>query len=87
MMRRPRRTHRLAFTTQMALAAIREEQTLTELAQPFDVHPNPIKPWQEHRLAGVPAIFDSEGKPVATSTGDVPALHAKIGALTWENGC
>ena len=42
----------------MALAAIRGEQTLAELAQQFDVHPNQIKQWKEQRLASVPEVFD-----------------------------
>ena len=40
MTRRPRRNHTAAFKSQVALAAIRGEQTLGELAQQFDVHAN-----------------------------------------------
>ena len=43
MTRRPRRNHRPVFEAKMALAAIRGDQTLAELAQQFDVHPNQIK--------------------------------------------
>ena len=46
MTRRPRRNHRLAFKAKVALAAIRGDQTLAELAQQFDVHPNQIKQWK-----------------------------------------
>ena len=42
-MRRVRRNHSPAFKAKVALAAIRGEQTLAKLAQPFDVHPNQIK--------------------------------------------
>ena len=43
MARRPRRNHTSAFKSKVALAAVRGEQTLSELGQHFDVHPNQIK--------------------------------------------
>ena len=54
MMRRARRNHSPAFKAKVALAAIRGEKTMSELAQQFDVHPNQIKQWKEHLLASVP---------------------------------
>jgi len=47
MPRRPRRNHSPAFKAKVALAAVRGEQTLAELSQQFDVHPNEIKQWSE----------------------------------------
>ena len=85
MTRRPRRNHRLALKPKVALAALRGEQTLAKLAQPFDVHPNQIKQWKEHLLAGLPEVFDSGGKKAAAFESDVTTLHAKIGQLTVEN--
>ena len=41
--RRPRRNHSPAFKAKAAVAAIKGEKTLIELAQEFDVHPNQIK--------------------------------------------
>ena len=69
----------------MALAAIRGEQTLAELAQQFDLHPNQIKQWKEHLLAGMPEVFDGGVKKAVAPEIDVTALHAKIGQLTLEN--
>jgi transposase-like protein len=43
MTRCPRRNHTSVFKSKVALAAVREEQTLGELAQKFDVHPNQFK--------------------------------------------
>ena len=85
MTRRTRRNHSPAFKTKVALAAIRGEQTLAELAQQFDVHPNQIKQWKEHLQAGMPEVFDGGVKKAAAPEIDVTALHAKIGQLTLEN--
>lgn len=87
MMRRRRRNHSPALKAKVARAAIRGEQTLAELAQQFDVHPNQIKQWKEQRLAGVTEVFDSGVKKAAASERDVTALHAKIGQRTLENDC
>ena len=70
----------------MALAAIKGEKTLIELAQEFDVHPNQIKQWRDQLLEGVTGIFGEAGKAEAAPVIDVKSLHAKIGELTLENG-
>ena len=46
MSRRPRRNHTPAFKAKVALAAIKGEMTLAELAEQFDVHPNQITTWK-----------------------------------------
>ena len=85
MMRRPRRNHSPAFKAKVALAAIRGAQTLAELTQQFDVHPNQIKQWKDQLLAGVADVFDGGVKKPVASESEVTALHAKIGQLTLEN--
>ena len=84
--RRPRRNHTAAFKSKVALAAIRGEQTLGELAQQFDVHANQIKQWRDQLLAGAGDIFERDKKPPSSEpVVDVKTLHAKIGELTLEN--
>lgn len=46
MTRRPRRNHSPAFKARVAVAAIKGEKTLSELARQFDVHPNQIAQWR-----------------------------------------
>jgi transposase-like protein len=62
MPRRPRRNHSPAFKAKVALAAVRGEQTLTELAQQFDVHPNQIKQWKDQLLEGATGVFGDPPK-------------------------
>ena len=54
MARRARRTHNPAFKAKVALAAIKGEKTLAELAQQYDVHPNQITAWKAQVLEGPP---------------------------------
>ena len=86
MSRRPRRNHTPAFKARVALAAIKGEKTLADLAQQFDVHPNQITQWKVQLLEGAAGVFGSEARAdTATPTVDFKSLHAKIGELTLEN--
>ncbi len=85
MTRRPRRNHTPAFKAKVALAAIKGEKTLAELAQQFDVHPNQITQWRAQLLEGASGIFGSATAPEPVPAADVKTLHAKIGELTLEN--
>ncbi len=84
MSRRPRRNHSATFKAKVALAAVRGDKTLSELAAEFDVHPNQITQWKLHLVERSADVFGiSPGaveKPV-----DVKVLHAKIGELAVEN--
>ena len=57
MTKRTRRNHTPAFKAKVALAAIKGERTLAELAQQFDVHPNQITQWKGQLLEGAAGIF------------------------------
>jgi transposase len=85
MTRRPRRNHTPAFKAKVALAAVKGERTLAELAQRYDVHPNQITTWKAQLLDGAAGVFGSEKAEPTTPVVDVRTLHAKIGELTLAN--
>ena len=85
MTRRPRRNHSPAFKAKVALATLKGERTLAELAQQFDVHPNQITQWRAQLLEGASGIFGAAATPEPAPAVDVKTLHAKIGELALEN--
>src|ERR1700686_581902 len=84
MSRRPRRNHTPAFKAKVALAAIKGDRTLVELAEQFDVHPNQITSWKAQLEGGAADVFGL-GNGAAQPAVDMKSLHAKIGELTLEN--
>jgi transposase-like protein len=81
MSRRARRNHTPAFKAKVALAAVRGQNTVAELAQHFDVHPNQITQWKAQLQEGAAGVF---GSGAGTGANPQP-IHAKIGELTLEN--
>jgi len=86
MSRRPRRNHTPAFKAKVALAAIKGDRTLAQLAEQFDVHPNQITTWKAQLEGGAADVFGAGGGTAASPPSvDLKSLHAKIGELTLEN--
>src|ERR1700751_3349250 len=85
MRKRPSRNHSPAFKAKVALAAVKGDRTIAQLAEHFDVHPTQITIWKSHLGGSLSEIFGPGGGTPATPVVDVKSLHAKIGELTLEN--
>lgn len=83
-MSRKRRNHSPAFKAKVAMAALAEDQTLAQLAQRFDVHPNQITAWKKQLQAGATGVFESTTASGSDLEAKTAELYAKIGELTME---
>jgi transposase-like protein len=84
-MRRPRRNHTATFKAKVALAALKGDRPLAELAQKFDVHANLITQWKTQLLEGAIGVFTSPGEKRGAEPGpNVKDMQAKIGQLALE---
>ena len=80
--RRNRRHHSAVFKAQVALAAVREDRTMAELCQKFEVHPNQIGDWKRQLQERAAEVFEAGARPDPVN---LAPLHAKIGQLALEN--
>lgn len=80
-----RRRHSTAFKAKVALEAIKERQTASELAGRFEVHPSQVTEWKKQAVASLESVF---GDVVSSSDKDqtelIEALYRQIGQLTVE---
>ena len=80
-----RRRFTASFKARVALAALREDRTLQQIAAQHSVHPNQVSHWKRQAREGLAGIF--EARPSADAqrqAAAVEALHAKIGKLVVE---
>ncbi|SDL78727.1 Transposase [Aliiruegeria lutimaris] len=91
MARRPRRNHSAAFKAKVALAALKGDKTMSELATQFDLHPNQIKQWKDQLLDGVSDVFEDKPKskepetPSRSSGASSNSTYLRDPAVVWSN--
>ena len=84
MQRRPRRNHTPAFKAKVALAAVKGDRTLAQLAEQFDFHPNQITSWKAQLEEGASDVFGpGSGNGAAQPTVDVKSLQSPL-AVPWN---
>jgi len=85
MTKRKRRNHSPSFKAKVAMAAIRGDKTLAEIAQQYDVHPNQIQDWKKRLMSEAEHVFENGN--AHTGSGweeEIEKLRAKVGELTME---
>jgi len=84
-MRRPRRNHTAAFKAKVALATLKGDKTLAELAEKYDVHGSQIVQWKTQLLEGAIGVFLTPSEKRGAEQGpSAKEMQAKIGQLALE---
>ena len=80
-----RKQHSAAFKAQVALAALKGDKTVNELASQHGVHPTLIHAWKKQLLAGAQDLFSNGSKAAAADHEALQAqLYEQIGRLQME---
>jgi len=84
-MTRNRRTFTEAFKAKVALAAIRGEGTIADLASRFAVHPNQVTSWKQQAVEGLSEVFaDGRSQRAKDDEEHQARLYQQIGQLQFE---
>ena len=84
-MKQSRRKYGAAFKAKVAVAALRGDQTISELASRFEIHPTLIHTWKKQLVESAPELFRSgHGRQLQGQEALVSKLYQQIGQLTVE---
>ena len=83
-MRKRRRKFTSEFKSKVAIEALKERYSLSELAERFELHPNQISRWKQEFLDKSSDVFDKKKEKTVEKEVDLEKLYAKIGKLEVE---
>lgn len=83
-MRQKRRKFSSEFKSKVAIEALKERYSLSELAERFELHPNQISQWKQEFLEKSSTVFDRKKDKSAEKEVDLDRLYSKIGKLEVE---
>jgi len=84
-MKNKRRNHSAAFKAKVALAAIKGDKTIAELASEYEVHPNQITQWKRKLLESTPELFSRSREREKQKQDELTEhLYQQIGQLKVE---
>ena len=81
-----RKSHSVAFKAKVAIAALREQETVAQLSSRYAIHSTQIHLWKRHLLDGAEGLFGTVGRPRKGETDEVSVdeLYEQIGRLKME---
>jgi putative transposase len=85
-MQKKNKLHSPPLKARVALAAVKGDRTIAQLAQELRVHPNLIYKWRKQLLDGAPSLFDAPARPAAEAPAaqEMAALYEQIGRRNRE---
>lgn len=85
-MPRKRKSHSVSFKARVALAAVREQETVAQLSSRYAVHSSQIHQWKRQLLEGAEGLFGTVGRPRKGESDEVSVeeLYEQIGRLKME---
>lgn len=87
MTKKSRRKFSGDFKAKVVLEALKERNTMEELARKYELHPTQINTWKREAAAKLASAFDTEGSGSSTEQQEdqLEKLYAQIGQLKVEN--
>lgn len=81
-----RKTHSVSFKAKVAIAALREQETVAQLSSRFAVHSSQVHQWKRQVLEGMEGLFNPAGRPRKGDSDEVSVdqLYEQIGRLKME---